>query len=292
MARILLFGETGMLGHTVGKTLRNEGHDIFGTRRSKGGGSRNVGGLVFDALSGSVEELISDIGPVDAIINAIGVIKPYINEDDPESVSNAIQVNSLFPLELCHIANSLGVRVIQIATDCVFSGDRGKYLEDDDHDAIDVYGKTKSLGECQSGQFLNLRCSIIGPELGRSSSFLEWVLGQPKNAQLNGYTNHLWNGVTTQAFSKVVSGLIASDMTLKGVYHLVPADQVTKLDLVKYVAQQAGRTDISVVPTRASAGVNRTLETGFPEVNERLWNLAGYQSVPNINELVGEIFRD
>lgn len=291
MPRILLLGETGMLGHSVGKTLRNEGHDVFGTRRSGVGGSGNVGELVFDALSGSIEDLISDVGPVHVIINAIGVIKPYIDEEDPESVLNAIRVNSLFPLELCRVANSLGIRVIQIATDCVFSGDRGKYSENDYHDATDVYGKTKSLGECLSGQFLNLRCSIIGPELGRSSSFLEWVLSQPTDSRLNGFTNHLWNGVTTQAFARVVSGVISSDLPLSGVYHLAPADQVTKFDLVTHVAQHAGRSDISVVPTTASTGIDRTLVTSFPDVNERLWKLAGYQSIPKINELVEDIFR-
>ena len=82
---------------------------------------------------------------------------------------------------------------MQIATDCVYSGKKGSYNEDDLHDALDVYGKTKSLGEAQSPNLLNIRCSIIGPEQGKHVSLLEWFLTQEPGAKLQGFAHHHWN---------------------------------------------------------------------------------------------------
>ena len=98
--------------------------------------------------------------------------------------------------------------MIQIATDCVYSGKTGGYNEDSLHDALDAYGKTKSLGEVRSSTFLNIRSSIIGPEINHKVLLLEWFLKQPKGAVLNGFSNHLWNGVTTLQFAELCLTII------------------------------------------------------------------------------------
>ena len=122
----------------------------------------------FDASKDDISRLLNQTKP-NWIINCIGIIKPYINENEPNSVAIAKNINSDFPRILEKISSQLGARVIQIATDCVFSGDSGLYSESDPHDATDVYGKTKSQGEASGPNFMNIRCSIIGPEVGRST---------------------------------------------------------------------------------------------------------------------------
>jgi len=94
-------------------------------------------------------------------------------------------------------------KVLQIATDCVYSGKTGNYDEAAKHDALDVYGKTKSLGEVNARHVLNIRCSIIGPELKGRLSLLEWFLSQPTGARVNGYAHHQWNGITTLQFAEL-----------------------------------------------------------------------------------------
>ena len=103
----------------------------------------------------------------DWIINAIGITKPLIRDDNPTEILRAIDINSRFPHAIACAAQE--GRILQIATDCVYSGAKGRYLETDVHDALDVYGKTKSLGECYFPNSHHLRCSIIGPEqIGRA----------------------------------------------------------------------------------------------------------------------------
>lgn len=155
----------------------------------------------------------------------------------PESEVSAIRVNSLFPHELARGAERRGLKVIQIETDCVYSSAQGSYLESAPHDALDVYGKTKSLGEVTSPAVMHVRCSIIGREVGRSTSLVEWVLGQERNANINGYWNHKWNGVTADVFSMICAGIITKGAFRAGLQHLIPANAVTKLEFVSEIAQ-------------------------------------------------------
>ncbi len=282
MRKVLILGETGMLGHTVLNEFGGFTGEVTFT-------SRSGSGIPFDVLSDSVESLAKYVGHGDYIINCLGITKPHIKDDDEQDVARAKLVNSLFPAELASVAEKSGSRVIQIATDCVFSGRQGHYLETDIHDAEDVYGKTKSLGEVVSENVMHIRVSTIGRELGRSTLLMEWVLSHPQGATIPGYTDHFWNGVTTNHFAKVVRGIIENDGFISGLSHLVPADEFSKADLVRQIASAFGRTDLVVKDTDSGKPIDRTLSTTEPAFNERLWAGAGYQDIPTIERLIAEI---
>jgi len=171
----------------------------------------------------------------------------------------------------------------------VFSGASGRYDEAAEHDATDVYGQTKSLGEVPGENVLNLRCSIIGPEVGSSTSLLEWVLAHPRGATLNGFTNHHWNGVTTLHFAKLCLALIREAVPAPALQHVVPADAVTKDHLLHVFASAYGRTDVTIAPTGAPQAIDRTIATSAPAVNHALWRAAGYASPPTIEAMVQEM---
>jgi dTDP-4-dehydrorhamnose reductase len=96
------------------------------------------------------------------LVNCVGVIK---QREEAVSPIPSITINSLLPHKLAQMAARWGGRVIHFSTDCVFSGERGGYLEGDFSDAEDLYGKTKYLGEVTAANALTLRTSIIGREL-------------------------------------------------------------------------------------------------------------------------------
>ena len=281
--KIAVFGSTGMLGSTVLKFFRQQPEYDLGV----------ISRYYPDAASDT-----SPLPPVlrnyDYAINCIGIIKPRINERDSVSVQRAIRVNALFPHALAQAAETVHTRVIQIATDCVYSGFDGPYDELDQHDALDVYGKTKSLGEVQSPNVRHLRCSIIGPEpAGRpKDSLLEWFLGQPEGAKVAGYTNHLWNGITTLAFAKICHGMIqqgdAAWENVQPVRHVVPGSQVAKAELLKAFQFHYNRPDIRIEDVEAKVPVNRVLKTLDPGGNMALWQVAGYAMPPTIDQLIEE----
>ena len=280
---VLIIGASGMLGHMTAKVLKSVGLTVQTTARNGSEG----GDLQFDASVDQIAEILNETEPR-YIVNSIGIIKPHIVDTDQATVLNAIQVNSVFPHELAMAAKPLGAHIIQIATDCVYDGTKSFYDESSPHDAKDVYGKTKSLGEVPSDNVLHLRASIIGPETGRSTSLWEWVRSQSKSAQVNGYTNHHWNGVTTFHFAKVVNAIIQQGLTTSGVRHLVPSGTITKAELVREIAKASGRNDLVVNDFETPVAIDRTLSTKNERFNVDLWRMAGYEVPPTIPEMVRE----
>ena len=285
MTKVLVLGARGMLGGMITRVLRaNPALEVSATARASG----DSGFLGFDASRDSADELLH-ADDYEWVINAIGIVKPRIEERDPTGVALAIDVNAAFPHRLAAAARP-DQRVIQIATDGVFSGAAGPYDEIAPHDATDIYARTKSLGEVAAAHVLHLRCSVVGPEPDRPASLLGWVLSQPRGARINGYTNHRWNGVTTWHFARLCEAVITRRLAdLPSPLHVVPADLVTKAELLELILVAFGRTDITVSHGPAEVKTDRTLSTRHVEANRRLWGVVGYEAAPTIESMIGEL---
>ena len=280
--KILVLGSTGMLGFTCFSAFNSRSEfETLGTARQV------VPGLVQVKSLGEIEQLIRSRKP-DIVLNCIGTIKPYIKDDISKSIMNAIQTNSLLPYEIADMANKYNFRIIQIATDCVFSGAEGGYKEDSAHDASDVYGKTKSLGEVKDSRVLNLRCSIIGREKFKKVSLMEWLLGQEPNSIIHGFTDHLWNGVSTFHFAQIAMGIVLKKLDLAGTFHIVPANSVNKSELLMGLAKAYNRQDLEILEVDSGLSTNRTLSTNFPSANSNFWACAGYENPPTISEMIND----
>lgn len=279
MKKVIVLGKSGMLGSKVFETFVAEKNiNVFGTDRS-----------ILDAQTVTTEKIESIIDGFDYIINCIGIIKPYIHDDNSFEVQRAILVNGLFPHKLAAAAEKVGAKIIQIATDCVFDGVKGGYTENDKHNPTDVYGKTKSLGEVVSPNVLNLRCSIIGKELKGKTSLLEWFINQPKNGIVKGFKNHLWNGVTTDAFAKLCLGIIKKEVWFSGLQHIVPSSIMSKAEMLKLFAEVFNRKDIIIEDINADISIDRTISTINNVANSRLWKIADYEWIPTVEEMIKEI---
>lgn len=293
---ILILGGTGMLGSMLVDYF-SEKSDLQvtatvrsgETARELGAQLPNVKWKVFDANSSDLDKALEVISGNQWVINAIGIIKPLICDDNPFEVERAIKINSLLPHLLAKKAQEKNSRVIQIATDCVYSGDKGCYIETNPHDALDVYGKTKSLGEVYSPNVFHLRCSIIGPEPKEFKSLLEWFLGQSTNAHVNGFTNHRWNGLTTLHFAKICYGIVSNDIELLHLQHVVPGGEITKFDLLKAFSKYFNRRDISITPLETEIPIDRTISTINDSLNIHLWESAGYGHPPSVPEMIEEL---
>ncbi len=289
--RVLVLGGTGMLGAMMVRVLQEQGMEVVATTRGK---INEAGWIKLDAfgfaLEGSDAPLPrSALDDADWIVNCIGITKPMIEESNDWSMRVAITVNSLFPLALAHACDRQ--RIIQIATDCVFSGRTGNYKETDAHDALDVYGKTKSLGEAKSPNIMHLRTSIIGPEFRPEKKFLlEWLLGQTQGAIVKGYTNHTWNGLTTLHFAKICAAIINIPVLFKpGVHHLSPANTATKYQLLYDACIAFGRQDIQVEKVAAPESVYRHLDTVDDSFGYALWQGDGYEDPPTTQQMLEEL---
>lgn len=295
--KILVLGAGGMLGSMAADYLsRDETLSVTATVRDDAALSllkTKIDGIDWKQFSITTEDQtkasLQQLGRFDWIVNAIGIIKPYARDDRLDERRNAIAVNAFFPYWLVEYADETQSQILQIATDCVYSGTKGHYLETDPHDPLDVYGKTKSLGEVPAHAIRHLRCSIIGPETKSYRSLLEWFLHQPQNAALNGFTNHQWNGVTTLHYAKICQGIIHRDISLPLLQHVVPACEISKYNLLLAFAESYHRKDLTIHAVEAATIIDRTLATTNAELNQSLWAAAGYpDSPPTIEKMVRE----
>jgi len=249
---ILVLGGKGMLGHKIFQHLRKRFPETYCAIRGsvKDEATRQIdlfqnGQVIehFDAADlASIERLLLENKP-QVVINCIGIIKqrPQAKEAIP-----SVTVNSLLPHKLAECCQRWSGRLIHFSTDCVFSGKRGGYREQDFADAEDLYGRTKLLGEVTGGKALTLRTSIIGRELAHLTSLLEWFLGQ-NHRKVPGYTRAFFSGVTTNWLAEVVGDLIENHPNLSGLYQ-VTSQRISKFDLL-CLLREAYDLDIEIVPS-------------------------------------------
>ena len=287
MEKVAVIGTQGMLGSAVCRYLTDEKFQVIEIN-STGQTQSNNSITKFDIASESINNLRGILSNVNYVINCAGLIKHKIEENNLKSLNNLIRVNSIFPIELTELARELGFRVIQIATDCVFSGARGSYTESDIKDPVDNYGYSKVLGEHLDNNLITLRCSLIGKELNTKIEFLEWVLSHSKQSEVGGFTNHHWNGLTTMHYAKIVSGIMKGKYFTAGTFHVVPESSVSKFQLSQIILDCFGRSEIKVAPVQSSKSINRTLATNNEQFNLDMWRDAGYNKPLNIAEMIKE----
>ena len=280
---ILVLGANGMLGSALMKYFSvATSYNVTGSVRSSAAHKsfpRNLcDRLVFGIDADNFECLTSLFlqARPNVVINCIGLVKQDSRSNNPY---DAISINSLLPHKLDSLCNLINARLIQISTDCVFSGKRGMYSEEDFPDAGDLYGRTKLLGEVVRTNALTIRTSIIGHELASNQSLVNWFLLQ--HHAVNGYRNAIFSGLPTVELARVIVDFIIPHVDLKGLYHL-SAEPISKFELLKLVGS-VYKKNIKINPSDVLR-INRSLNsekfrkaTGFmpkswPEMIEEMHN--------------------
>lgn len=245
--KIYIFGSNGMLGNYVYDLLKQYYTVIPITRKEYD--------IIVDPIS-KLYNVLKDLMNEDVVINCTGLI-PQNNHE----LREYIKVNSIFPNILSEICNHF----IQISTDCVFSGIKGNYDENDLHDTTSYYGISKSLGE--NDNMTIIRTSIIGEELNHKKSLLEWVL---KQKYIKGYSTQYWNGITCYSLAKYIKNVIDTQTYWKGVRHLYSEDIVSKYELCKYI-RDIYQLDIEIDPVD-ECGKNMTLTSKYTKPMNTIYN--------------------
>ena len=238
--RILILGGTGMLGHKLWQTWQDK-FEVYVTRREENKllqtnlllSSFTKSDRVINYVSAdNLESVISalELAKSNIVINCIGIIKQLPIAQDPIP---SITINALFPHQLAQLCQTYQAKLIHISTDCVFSGCKGNYTEQDNPDPIDLYGRTKLLGEVTDNNCLTLRTSIIGRELNSQNSLVEWLISQ-KGKAVKGYDRAIYTGFTTLALAQILEKIILEYSNLEGLWH-ISSDPITKYQLLNMI---------------------------------------------------------
>lgn len=217
-----VLGCNGMAGHTISLYLKEQGHEVLGFDRSK---SQYIDSVAGDAHDTDFLGKLIITGKYDTVINCIGILNQFAEKNK----ALASFLNSYFPHFLAEVTARTDTQVIHMSTDCVFSGKRGEYTEDDFRDGETFYDRSKALGELEDDKNITLRNSIIGPDINsKGIGLLNWFMHQ--SGEINGYTKAMWTGQTTLQLAKTME--MAAIERAHGLFNTVPDHSISKYDLL------------------------------------------------------------
>ena len=219
--KFLVLGASGMAGHVIAIYLKEQGHDVIGFSRRKVNFVESVCG---DASDFSLLKGMIAVGHFDAVINAIGILNQFAEQNKSESTL----LNGYLPHYLAQVTSSMETQVIHMSTDCVFSGHSGPYTEDAVRDGETFYDRSKAMGELEDEKNLTLRNSIVGPDINEKGiGLLNWFM---KQSEVNGYTKAMWTGLTTLQLAKAMEK--AAEVKAHGLVNMVYDKNISKYDLL------------------------------------------------------------
>lgn len=290
--KVLICGGGGMLGHRLWLAFRTRFDTYVTLRRALSDYAawgwyeparslEHCDAARFDTLRAFARKLQPQV-----VINAVGLVKQRAEAASPIA---AIEANALFPHRLAELCGELGARLIHISTDCVFSGRSragrwGNYRETDEPDPIDLYGRTKLLGEPlavermpaeplaaplasieDAAGVLVLRTSLVGHELLTRQGLVEWFLHE--RGPVRGFARARFSGLTTNELADLLVRLVGEFPKLHGLYH-VASEPISKLEFLQRLKHVYG-VSIDIEPDE-SVAIDRTL------CGERFCQATGY----------------
>lgn len=208
-----------------------------------------------------IDAVIAKYRP-DVIVNACGIVPKAILH-----VMDAFRVNSLGPRLLAKACDENEIRLVQISTDCVFSGARGGYVEIDQVSPPDSYGLSKTLGEITEFPHLTVRTSFVGLPDPKGRGLLAWAANEKV---VMGYDKVFWNGLTHTELARMLVEVIIP-MELSDVLHLY-GETISKYELLKQ-AKMTLNLDYQLVKesevTDTPHEGNKTLSSLMPELQSK-----------------------
>lgn len=236
--KFLVLGCNGMAGHMISLYLKEQGHDVLGFALSK---SMLVDSVIGDATNAAFMKELVGVDKFDSIINCIGLLNQFAENNKAE----AAYLNSYFPHYLAQLTDGTDTQIIHMSTDCVFSGKRGQYAEDDLRDGTTFYDRSKALGELEDDKNITLRNSIVGPDINQNGiGLLNWFMQQ--HGEVTGYTRAMWTGQSTLQLAKTME--VAAQEKAHGLYNTVPDKSISKCDLLGLFNKYIRKEKVTIIP--------------------------------------------
>lgn len=289
MFRVLVFGADGLLGRTVTKMYLDSKVDVFGTSRRTQSNNTKLPNLQIPFNVGDRLDYIFEQARPSVVVNCV-VAKDSSFSQTPK----LFKINSIFPRQLAEISRLHNCFLIQCSSDAVFPNLKHSYTEHDRRFPLTKYGISKMYGEFSSPNSLLLRFSMVGTRLNLSPLSNESNLtsrlsaasfGQVFNA--NQHPN--WNGVTTNALSKLIVEISKLDSKPYGIRHFFTSTPLSKLMLMQILAHHLFRQDLNF-QLEYNFATNSILSTTFSDDHSFFWSLLGYKKPPNFLDLIDNPF--
>lgn len=251
--KVLVTGANGQLGYDVVKELQKQNIECYGTSRQD-----------FDIVDfEATENFIKNYMP-DAVIHC-AVYTAVDKAEDEQGL--CYLVNASATENIAKICKKINAKMLYISTDYVFDGTKdGFYEVDDEPNPINVYGKTKLLGEEAVQKILDkyfvVRISWVFGEQG--NNFVKTMLRLGKeHKEISVVADQYGSPTYTADLAPLLVEMIQTDKY--GIYHATNEGVCTWAEFAEEIFKTAGM-DVKVnhittaeYPTRAIRPMNSRL---------------------------------
>jgi dTDP-4-dehydrorhamnose reductase len=239
--KYLLFGHRGQLGIEFERFFQLNGIEYYGYDIDE-----------LDITSEKdVNNVISEIKP-SIIINC----SAYNQVDNAELIpAPAFAVNANAVKNIIKAAHSIGAFVVHYSSDYVFDGKKstGLYVESDEVNPINQYGKSKLLGEqylMDSGiDYLLFRLSWVYGDGTQNFiyKFLQW-------SENNNVLNIASDEVSVPTYTKTIVDITMKSIKkgITGLYHLANSGYASRYEWAKEILKLSGKNNVIYPVARES----------------------------------------
>jgi dTDP-4-dehydrorhamnose reductase len=228
--RILITGANGLLGLKLAAMALSRGYEVFSSYTLI---PPPIGKPVSMDITSepSVRRAFEQARP-DAVFHCAAMTDVDKCEEDPEA---AIMVNSEGTRTISRKAALHNSYIAYVSTDAVFDGAKGNYRESDPTNPVNVYGRSKLLGEeavkSSGADFLIARPSVIygaNPASGKVN-FALWLVESLRALKPVTLLTDLYVSPT---LNTSLAGMLLESLekSLTGTYHMAGATRVSRYE--------------------------------------------------------------
>lgn len=237
---MVVTGASGMLGRTIVQQARGIGCEVAGLRHSR---EMNLPGVLEFNVNltdqAAVNKIILELHP-STVIHCAALTDVDFCEDHPEL---AYEVNVLASAVIARAASEIGAHFMYISTDSVFDGQTGNYSEGSVPAPLNVYARTKLLGEQEALRLganpLLLRVNFYGRVNQHRKGLADWIL-QQLNAgkRVPGFADVYFCPILVSDVADFILALHRKSAS--GTFNLVGSERVSKFEFARRLAEMFG----------------------------------------------------
>ncbi|BAZ99772.1 MULTISPECIES: dTDP-4-dehydrorhamnose reductase [Methanothermobacter] len=274
--KILITGSSGMLGSDLVDILSRR-HEVV-----------TSGSLDIRDLEG-VMELLRETRP-DAVVHAAAFTDVDCAETERDT---AYQVNVLGTRNIAAAASAVGSSILYISTDYVFDGEKGDgYLEFDEPNPLNFYGKTKYLGEVSvrqlSERFYIVRTSWLFGRNGRNFVGTMVELAE-RGHEISVVDDQYGSPTYTRDLAASIGNLL--ERPAYGVYHLTNSGQCSWYEFAIDIFNELGM-EVCLKPVKSHEFPRPARRPSFSVLRNYNWSMEGFKPLRNYRDALRDYIKD
>ena len=270
--KLFIIGIGGLTGSKLLETAKDD-FEVFGSYNFRDPKLPFTNSINLDiSNTGEIEKIIQKIKP-DVIINTAGINNVDYCEKHHDEAS---KINVFAVKELSKITKKLGIKLVQLSSDSVFDGKKQlPYIENDDPNPINYYGKTKLESEnfvLENPENAVVRASVLYGYLSsnlsklessskKSINFGQWLIDKlVSNGKVRIITDEYSSPVIADDFASSIIHIIKHEAN--GIFHSAPKLKITRYDFSLNIAKSLELPSDLIEPV-SNEELGRNVTTGF-----------------------------